>query len=122
MSRKHVSHKEREAIEKSLPAFRLRTKAEYEQLAQAARASGEDCSWADVRVADLLAQFPKADDIADTASVRAVYLWYLAYQRQLTADLDSEEAEVVEKAKREIERIVSKKLVQRFDRVRGGKT
>lgn len=121
MSRKQVSREEREAIENSLPTFRLRTKAEYEQLAQAARNSGEACGWVDVRIADLLAQFPKAEDIADTASVRAVYFWYLAYQKQLTTDLDSEDAEVVEKAKREIARIVSKKLVQRFDRVPGGK-
>jgi hypothetical protein len=46
----------------------------------------------------------------------------LALRRlRTTRGANGEKPEVVDKAKREIERIVSKKLVQRFDRVRGGK-
>ena len=66
-------------------------------------------------------QFPKPEVIEDVATVRAVHLWYLAYQRQLVADLDSEFPDVVEAAKREIERIARRKPLP-LNQVRGGRS
>lgn len=109
-------------IERALPKFVFRTREEYEQMAREARAAGESCTWADVRLADLCRDLPRSDEVQDVATVRRVHLWYLAYQRVLVADLDSEHPEVQDAAKREILRLRARRGPLPLHHVRGGES
>mgnify|MGYP001583688625 CR=1 FL=1 len=83
-------------LDDQLPKFSLKPKEVYVMTARAmTRAAGSPCcTWAQLRLEDMRLQLPQAAAIANGSHVREAYLWYLAYQQQLLADILSEEHEV----------------------------
>lgn len=114
-----LSKEEFADLVRQIPQFELKPKAVYEAMAcDASRKSGECWTWADVRLSDMKRQLPSRESIRDRASVRAVYLWYLAFKVQLRMDMDSAYPELRVLAAREMERF--RRFAGSLKHIKGG--